>query len=188
VGYDDTIRALPTDYAGIRFRSRTEARWAVFFDALGIRWEYEPEGYRLPDGTCYLADFACGVNGGRLWIEVKGQVPSPVETAKCIALSRGADAAGLLVEGAPHPDGPLWRVTPDGGVRRVTLAGSFPDGDVAFAAGRARESFAGLGGVPRTDVHGPRLPSDGTLSPEILKILREKQRLRDQRAPLTWEG
>ena len=37
------IIALPTKYAGIQFRSRLEARWAVFFDALKIKWEYEPE-------------------------------------------------------------------------------------------------------------------------------------------------
>ena len=39
------------------FRSRLEARWAVFFDAMGIEWEYEPEGIVLSDGTNYLPDF-----------------------------------------------------------------------------------------------------------------------------------
>lgn len=38
------IEAIQTRYAGYHFRSRLEARWAVFFDALGIRWEYEKEG------------------------------------------------------------------------------------------------------------------------------------------------
>jgi hypothetical protein len=51
------IRTLETTYKGVRFRSRLEARWAVFFDAAHIAWEYEPEGYRLPDGTCYVPDF-----------------------------------------------------------------------------------------------------------------------------------
>ena len=51
-----TITAIPTIYAGIQFRSRLEARWAVFMDALGVKWEYEPEGFT--DGTlCYLPDF-----------------------------------------------------------------------------------------------------------------------------------
>ncbi len=27
-----TIKAIPTEYAGVHFRSRTEARWAAFFD------------------------------------------------------------------------------------------------------------------------------------------------------------
>lgn len=38
------IKPIETRYAGCRFRSRLEARWAVFFDALKIEWEYEPEG------------------------------------------------------------------------------------------------------------------------------------------------
>ncbi len=54
---------IPTPYAGHVFRSRTEARWEVFFDQLDVRWEYEPEGYRdgriryLPD--FWLPDFDC---------------------------------------------------------------------------------------------------------------------------------
>lgn len=55
------IRAIQTTYKGYRFRSRLEARWAVFFDTLGIRWEYEPEGFELPDGRRYLPDFRFGM-------------------------------------------------------------------------------------------------------------------------------
>lgn len=51
------IKAIETVYNGYRFRSRLEARWAVFFDALGIEWEYEPEGIVLSDGSFYLPDF-----------------------------------------------------------------------------------------------------------------------------------
>lgn len=51
------IKAIETHYAGCRFRSRLEARWAVFFDTLGITWEYEAQGYELEDGTRYLPDF-----------------------------------------------------------------------------------------------------------------------------------
>lgn len=40
-----THSAIETSYAGYRFRSRLEARWAVFFDFLGIKWLYEPEGF-----------------------------------------------------------------------------------------------------------------------------------------------
>ena len=36
------IKAHPTDYAGVKFRSRLEARWAAFFDLAGWKWEYEP--------------------------------------------------------------------------------------------------------------------------------------------------
>lgn len=51
------IKAIETQYKGYRFRSRLEARWAVFFDALGIEWEYEKEGYDLGEAGWYLPDF-----------------------------------------------------------------------------------------------------------------------------------
>jgi len=51
------MQAIETCYRGYRFRSRVEARWAVFFDHLGFEFEYEPEGYVLPDGVRYLIDF-----------------------------------------------------------------------------------------------------------------------------------
>lgn len=52
----DDIKPIETYYNGYRFRSRLEARWAVFFDAMGIKYEYEPEGIMEGD-TPYLPDF-----------------------------------------------------------------------------------------------------------------------------------
>lgn len=37
-----TIKAIPTVYNHVQFRSRLEARWAAFFDLAGIKWDYEP--------------------------------------------------------------------------------------------------------------------------------------------------
>jgi hypothetical protein len=51
------MKAIETVYKGYKFRSRLEARWAVFFDALGVEWEYEKEGYDLGDDGLYLPDF-----------------------------------------------------------------------------------------------------------------------------------
>ena len=51
------IKAIQTEYRGYLFRSRLEARWAVFFDACGVEYEYEPEGYDLGSGLMYLPDF-----------------------------------------------------------------------------------------------------------------------------------
>lgn len=48
---------IPTKYKGYTFRSRLEARWAVYFDLIGLTWEYEPEGYVLRNGVWYLPDF-----------------------------------------------------------------------------------------------------------------------------------
>jgi len=87
-----TIKAIETAYAGCRFRSRLEARWAVFFNALGIEWQYEPEGFEIGTGygpcdcggpqcfcdntllTRYLPDFY--LPRDKLWIEVKGVIDS----------------------------------------------------------------------------------------------------------------
>lgn len=64
------IKPIETVYNGYRFRSRLEARWAVFFDAAGIEYYYEPEGVRLSDGTLYLPDFY--LPKSHQWFEVKG--------------------------------------------------------------------------------------------------------------------
>jgi hypothetical protein len=40
--FDYTMKAIPTIYSGVRFRSRLEAKWAAFFDRIGWPWEYEP--------------------------------------------------------------------------------------------------------------------------------------------------
>lgn len=64
------IKPIETIYNGYRFRSRLEARWAVFFDALGIKYEYEPEGFEMSDGTKYLPDFY--LPNDNYYIEVKG--------------------------------------------------------------------------------------------------------------------
>jgi len=57
---DYLIQAKPTKYAGITFRSRLEARWAVFFDAIDVRWEYEPETFSTEWGD-YTPDFRLGL-------------------------------------------------------------------------------------------------------------------------------
>jgi len=66
-----TVKAIDTAYKGYLFRSRLEARWAVFFDALGLKWEYEVEGFDL-DGVWYLPDFLVKTpQGADMWVEVK---------------------------------------------------------------------------------------------------------------------
>ena len=62
------IKAIETHYKGHKFRSRLEARWAVFFDAAGIKWIYEQEGF-LINGKPYLPDFYLPDLG---YFEVKG--------------------------------------------------------------------------------------------------------------------
>lgn len=50
------ISPIPTKYKGYNFRSRLEARWAVFFDNMKIQYHYEIEGFQLESGL-YLPDF-----------------------------------------------------------------------------------------------------------------------------------
>ena len=52
-----TIKPIETLYRGHYFRSKAEARFAVFLDCLGIKWEYEPQGFDLGNGLKYLPDF-----------------------------------------------------------------------------------------------------------------------------------
>jgi hypothetical protein len=66
-----TIRAIETVWKGYRFRSRLEARWAVFFNRVGLKWEYEPEGFDV-DGVAYLPDFRVMTPQGSVcWYEIK---------------------------------------------------------------------------------------------------------------------
>lgn len=51
-----SITPRETYYDGYRFRSRLEARWAVFFDTAGIKYEYEPEGFGR-GADSYMPDF-----------------------------------------------------------------------------------------------------------------------------------
>lgn len=64
------MKAIQTKYNGYHFRSRLEARWAVFFDTLEIKYEYEPEGFELPSGR-YLPDFYLPEIDSGLWVEIK---------------------------------------------------------------------------------------------------------------------
>lgn len=102
---------LQTFYKGIRYRSRTEARWAVFFDHMELPVSYEPEGFDL-DGEWYLPDFY--VHDWDLYIEVKGFAPTEKERRKAQALATGTGKRVLVVVGDPRcrrgelfsPDGP----------------------------------------------------------------------------------
>ena len=74
------MEPIETEYKGYRFRSRLEARWAVFLDALNVQYQYEPEGFRFEDGTRYLPDF--WIEKSELWLEVKGSAPTADEKSK----------------------------------------------------------------------------------------------------------
>lgn len=107
-----SIRPIETTYRGRRFRSRLEARWAVFFDALELSWEYEPQGFHLSDGSLYLPDFLIA---GGVWAEVKPAHAADSEFDKARLFEKDMSASDpsctvLLLSGLPHT-GLLSRVS-----------------------------------------------------------------------------
>uniref|UniRef100_A0A6H1ZZ15 Uncharacterized protein n=1 Tax=viral metagenome TaxID=1070528 RepID=A0A6H1ZZ15_9ZZZZ len=116
------MEVIETNYDGYHFRSRLEARFAVFFNYLRTPYEYEKEGYNL-DGEFYLPDFflpdvtlrgiaehyctgtekdvAC--NAG-VWLEVKGKEHTDRESKLCENLGAFTITPVVLIEGMPNLD------------------------------------------------------------------------------------
>lgn len=92
------IKPIETEYHGYRFRSRLEARWAVYFDAVGLLWEYEPDGFRLDSGA-YLPDF--WLETVRTWAEVKPVAFTPSEEQRARELARMTEIPVLKLIGLP---------------------------------------------------------------------------------------
>lgn len=92
-----SIKPIETRYKGYRFRSRLEARWAVFLDAIGTPWEYEKEGY-IVDGRPYLPDFWLPALNS--WLEVKGVLYED-EAELCAKFVESMGARVLIGVGLP---------------------------------------------------------------------------------------
>lgn len=93
------MKAIETTYNGYKFRSRLEARWAVFFDAMGIEYQYEPEGFEkrgcgdrlfrwLPD--FFLPEL-------NVWVEVKGGDITPEDAEKMASILDFFPLCGALM-------------------------------------------------------------------------------------------
>jgi hypothetical protein len=139
------IQAIETRYAGCRFRSRLEARWAVCLDHLGIKWQYEPEGYdvggRLSMGDerwGYLPDF--WLPELNAWAEVKGRLTDEecgklIETAaSMMAMDQhgGCCPVGFIVLGQIPKPGHCTIHSASAGLHPVRL--HLHKGDVEMAA------------------------------------------------------
>lgn len=90
------FKAIETKYDGYKFRSRLEARWATFFNALDIPYEYEKEGYDL-EGTWYLPDF--WLPKQEYFIEIKGQEPTEEEAKKAKNLALYTNQSTHIISG-----------------------------------------------------------------------------------------
>jgi hypothetical protein len=110
----EIIKPIETRYKGYRFRSRLEARWAVWFDHLGLEWQYEPE--RFPVGDCtYLPDFWLPDLG--CWAEVKGVVD---QSTLDLLVAAANPHGGLPAD----PTGRAWARSD--GPARMLLLGQIP--------------------------------------------------------------
>jgi hypothetical protein len=113
------IPPTETIFDGVLYRSRLEARWAVFFRAAGLRYTYEPEpfflgrrlGWYLPD-FCIHEPFAVLValgmrpaaefkSGFAAYVEVKPTQPLPMEIAKARALASELGTVVVIVRDRP---------------------------------------------------------------------------------------
>lgn len=91
-----SIPSIATPYGGAMFRSRLEARYAVMLDALGVRWQFEAEGFNTSAGY-YLPDLY--IPAANLWLEIKPEHPTAEEVEKCRALAEGVPGAVRLLYG-----------------------------------------------------------------------------------------
>lgn len=86
-----------------------------FFDDLGIAYQYEPEGFTLPDGTRYLPDFWLpdvrfrfwkpedGIAG--IWFEVKGSAQD-ADIDKLDKFAKSIKQPVILADGTFDGSGP----------------------------------------------------------------------------------
>lgn len=110
------IQPIATKYKGITFRSRLEARWAVFFYAMGIPFEYEPEGFDI-GSEWYLPDFY--LPDQRYWVEIKPTLESnvssmpPAHIHRLRSVVEYTEKDGIAIYGLPgrfDVDMPAYRV------------------------------------------------------------------------------
>jgi len=98
------------------FRSRLEARWAVFFDVLGLRWDYEPEKFDTDAGR-YIPDFwipgLYGYSEQGVYLEAKGPPPSEDELQKASDLQEQTGRNVLIFSGGTLRDGLMATWCPD---------------------------------------------------------------------------
>ncbi len=93
------LKPIETIYRGYKFRSRLEARWAIFFDEIGIAYEYEKEGYDLGDKGLYLPDF--WISKWNKFAEIRPSNRYEYDD-KCEALAKKTGLSVLHISGNPY--------------------------------------------------------------------------------------
>lgn len=114
------IKSIPTRYNNRFFRSRLEARWAVFFDELGVEYDYELDG-KIIGGVTYLCDF--WIPHIKCWVEIKPGRSTETELSKARSLCMASRFKvyvfedSMRVSHSAHGDVPqavcMWPLMPD---------------------------------------------------------------------------
>jgi hypothetical protein len=105
---------VPTQYAGIRFRSRHEATFAALFDELKWKWSYEPV-----ELGGYLPDFDLLFPRRPLLIEIKPLSEDMDEAKAKIRRSGWEGDAAILISGESKFIGEIYEA--DAGWDRAVL-------------------------------------------------------------------
>lgn len=107
------FRVIPQLHLGIRFRSRTEARWAQFFDDQDIPFIYEPVG--IGDGDSgYLVDFQLTAANRPTFFEVKPHKPTREEQRNLVNLAEAMRAHVFVACGPPSGTCEILKFYSDG--------------------------------------------------------------------------
>jgi hypothetical protein len=93
------IKSLNTEFDGYNFRSRLEARWAVYFKEMGWDYLYEPQGYILSTGASYLPDFF--LPDFQTFIEVKFEVLNDYDLERAIDLVESTQIPLIILDRDP---------------------------------------------------------------------------------------
>ena len=93
------MKVIETEYKGTKYRSRTEARWAVFMDAVHFPFVYEPEGFDLGSDGWYIPDF--WLPSIDKFMEIKPEIVPPGRTSPVEALCRSTQKDVITFCGMP---------------------------------------------------------------------------------------
>lgn len=110
LGADASGPSTEVEYNGTRFVSPVEARWAVFFHTIGLKYEYKTTECQMDDNSMYTPDF--WLPELRFWLEVKLDEPTDEDQEFG---QRLADCSGynvLMAIGAPEPRDHLLAFSP----------------------------------------------------------------------------
>lgn len=104
------IRAIPTVFDGVQYRSKLEAQWALFMSIIGMKYRYEPQKFDLQKYR-YTPDFQIARH---VYFEIKPSV-IPVNTfGKVTLLATSQRVMVYLCAGDFYNDFTMLQITPTG--------------------------------------------------------------------------